>query len=197
MTEPVSLADMRQYLRLTASQTADDALIGAMITAARRACEARLNRSVIGGTRTATFAGFPSYPYYLTGQTPARAQLLMNLPGGVVTSITSISYHASDGSVVTLDPAQYEFNAGSVPAALAPIDVWPASFDRPDAVTVIYVVSPLSADDQAVVAQAMKLLVGHWFDNRGSVALDLRGTTVEMPNTVSWLLEPLRVIPFR
>ena len=197
MIEPVSLAQMRRHLRLADDQTDEDALIQSMITAARRACENKLNRSVVGTVRTATFTGFPSYPYYLTGRVPTREQLILSLPGGVITSVASISYHDSDGIVQTLDPAKFELDAAVLPAALAPVDVWPASYDRPDAVTITYVVSPLSQDDQEVVGQAIRLLVGNWYEHRESVAVDVRGVPTEMPMSVAWLLDPIRVIPFR
>lgn len=197
MAEPISLADMRIYLRLAVTQIDEDALISSMITAARRACEFRLNRSVLGETRTAVFSGFPSYPYYLDGRVPVRQQLFLALPGGTVSSVTSITYYDSANTVQTLDPLTYGINAGRLPAVLAPVSVWPASYDRSDALTVTYVISPLSVDDQAVVVMAIKLLVGHWFENRTSVAADMRGTPAEMPMSVSWMLQPMRVIPFR
>jgi hypothetical protein len=59
MTEPVALADIKTHLRLDPSATDEDAYLDAMILAARRACEARINRSVVGFSATATFDSFP------------------------------------------------------------------------------------------------------------------------------------------
>jgi hypothetical protein len=59
-------------------------------------------------------------------------------------------------------------------------------------VSIVYVVSPLGTDDLACLCHAMRLVIGNWYRNRESTQVDGRGAPAEIPQTVSWLLEPLR-----
>jgi uncharacterized phiE125 gp8 family phage protein len=197
MPEPVSLANAKQHLRLEATFNDEDDLLTGMIVAARRGCERYLNRSVIGQSRIATFTRFPIYPYVITGQLPLRDQLSLYLEGGLLASVDSVTYTDTGGVFRTIDPSTYTLDAAVVPALLTPSDVWPTAIDRPASISVAYTLAAMNTDDATTVAQAIRLLIGHWYRNRESVAVDVRGTPIELPNTVAWLLDTLRVIPFR
>ncbi|MEK9211724.1 head-tail connector protein [Sphingomonas sp. 2378] len=53
-TEPVTLASIKQDLRLDASATDDDARLARLITAARRAVERKTGRTMVGTDATMT-----------------------------------------------------------------------------------------------------------------------------------------------
>ncbi|HEY1605616.1 MAG TPA: head-tail connector protein [Allosphingosinicella sp.] len=197
MAEPVSLDDVRAYLRIDSDKTDEDAFLAAAITAARRGCEKYLNRSVIGETRTAVFSGFPLWPTYLSGQLPTREQLVLYLAGGVVQSVQSVTYVDGDGSTQTVDPESYILDLWSMPARLAPLDAWPIAADRPEAVRVAYTVASLGDDDMSAVAQAIRMLVANWYVNREAAVVDVRGVPAELPQSVRWLIDGLRIRPFR
>jgi uncharacterized phiE125 gp8 family phage protein len=69
--------------------------------------------------------------------------------------------------------------------------VWPLTAPRDDAVRLTFVAGYGGPNDvPVVIKQALKLLIGHWFDNREAVAL---GTiSKELEFTTNALLEPLR-----
>lgn len=64
------------------------------------------------------------------------------------------------------------------------------TIDRP---ATVRLVAALPEDVLPVVAQAVKLLVGHWYKHREAVGA---GGMAEMPITVQALIGPLRVVRF-
>ncbi|WBO23936.1 head-tail connector protein [Sphingomonas abietis] len=197
MTEPVSLDQLKVHLRLEEGETDEDAYLTGMIMAARRACEYQINRSVVGATDVLNLDIFPGeehspFPIIPLEACSPRSRDIC-LAGGMVASVTSVTYFDEAGAEQTLDPSTYFADLVDAPALLAPVGrSWPKTQNRPGAVTITYLVSPLTADDLATVAQAMLLLIGHWYRNRESVAVDIRGTPIELPLSVTWLLTPLR-----
>lgn len=189
MTEPVTLSQIKQHLRIEEDVTDEDAMLSAMIVAARRACEGRINRSIVGASAAVRIDAFPILP-----PTPIAAgseALDVDLPGGVVSTVSAITYLTESG-VQTLDPALYRAALGEVPARVSPVDAWPVAQESPEAIVITYVISPMSVDDLAVVTQAIKLIVGSWYRNREATAVDQKGSPVELPLSVTWLLGPLR-----
>ncbi len=195
--EPVSLEDIKQHLVLDPDDTSEDARLSSMITAARHACELRTNRSVLGGAAVLVLDGFPhqvphgglfptmSAEAYL----PDHAQI--ELSGGTVASY-EISYVDQAGVSQTLGAGDSNADLSQLPAIVRPATRWPATARRPDAVTVTFALSPLDPDKLEMVRHAIRLIVGHWYANREAVS-DSRGTPTELPLSVTWLLEPLRV----
>lgn len=197
MTEPVSLADIKVHLRLDPSETDEDDYLSALITGARRACEARIHRSIVGADLSLSLDAFPAY---LAGglmiQLPLeiwdRRQLIIELPGGTVSSVDSVTYLDAAGTQRTVDSSTYAVDLANAPARVAPLNIWPIAGPYPGAVTVAYAASVMDADDLTVVGQAIRLLIGGWYRNRESVQVDARGSPAEIPLAVTWLLEPLR-----
>ena len=56
-----------------------------------------------------------------------------------------------------------------------------------------YVVSPLDGARLELAKQAIRLIVGHWYANRETVAVDARGGTAELPMAAGWILQSLKV----
>lgn len=199
MTEPVSLDQVKAHLRLDPGETDQDDYLTLLILAARRASESALDRSVVGATDVLTLDAFPGeehepFPVIpLEARSPRSREIA--LAGGTVASVTSIAYFDQTDTAQVLDPSQFTADLADAPALLAAVDKWPQTAVRPDAVTITYLVSPLSSDDLAVVSMAMLLVIGHWYRNRESVAVDIRGTPVELPLSFTWLLGPLREWP--
>lgn len=177
MAEPVSLAEIKEHLRIDADVTDEDVTLGAMLIGARVACEAETNRSIVGSTATMHLDSFPEGSIDLTG--------------GQVTSVASVEYLAPNGDAETLPSDRYVAALGEVPGRIAPVIAWPATAAQPEAVTITYVISPLSSDHLAAVCMAIRLIVGHWYKNREAVAVDQRGVPAELPLSVNWLLRPV------
>ncbi|MGX5773496.1 head-tail connector protein [Methylorubrum zatmanii] len=153
--EPVSLTEMRTYLRLSSDETAEDALIGRLIVAARGAVEAASRRLL----RPARFR------VVLTDWPPLG---LLPLPLSPLVAVTRAALVDESGAVTDIAPG---------PIRLGP-DVWEAPClllgpDLPPLGTrtaLIEVVAGCGGDGPPVpepLLQALCLAVADGFENRG------------------------------
>jgi len=178
-TEPVSRTEAKLHLRVTT--TDDDTLIDNLITAARSAAEQYTQRAFITQTWDAKFDQFPDD--------------VIILPKPPAVSITSVKYIDTNGTQQTWASSNYRT---SIPTGLhaepARIErawgvAWPSIREVVDAVEVRFVAGYGAASAVPMeLKQAMLLLIGHWYANRESV---VTGTiTVQVPQTVQWILDP-------
>jgi uncharacterized phiE125 gp8 family phage protein len=145
-SEPVSLADMKDHLKVDVSD--DDALITIQIVAARKWMEFYCNRSIPSQTLTAKLDSFPiGDQSFIVPQSP-------------VISIASIKYIDTEGVIQTLNSSLYTVDTDSVPARIEPAygESWPSIRTQHNAITIEYVAGQSTVDDDII--QALKLLVG-------------------------------------
>ncbi|HWU03167.1 MAG TPA: phage head-tail connector protein [Novosphingobium sp.] len=188
MSEPVSLDQIKVHLRIDASGTGEDAYLGGLITAARRACEVEINQSVLGGQRKLVLDQFPhARAPALTASERNRA-VAIALPGGILANIDVIRWRTLAEGWQEMDSTSWLVSIDEVPGRVSPIDCWPEADGRAGCVVIEYTLAPLGADDLAMVVQAILLTIGHWYENRESVAVDQRGTPMELPQSAAWLL---------
>lgn len=172
---PVSLADMKEHLRVDASH--EDDLITAYISAcaASLGSEGELGQPLVTETWDEAFKN-PSEDVYLS-VLPAQ-------------SITSVSYYDRDNVQQTATLADFTLYQ-SDRWAFVRSDNWPDTFDRPDAITIRYDAGFGAAGDVPVeIVQAMKLIVAHWYQNREDAS---QATLNEIPRAASHLLGLRRV----
>lgn len=166
---PVSRVDMKEHLRVDITE--DDSLIAAYMDAALACLDDEIGRAFITQSWDESF------------QNPTRDVYLGKLP---VASLTSVKYYDADNVQQTATLSDFTLYK-SDDWAFVRSDAWPATYDRPDAITIRYVAGADEADPR--VGQAMKLIVDHWYQNRSDVsALSLK----EMPRAVAHLVEQLR-----
>lgn len=197
MAEPVDLSDIKGHLALEADDTSEDTYLSSMIVAARRACELRTRRSIVGEQRELVLPCFPGAdPINLIWAANSSLAIQpagsrdVQLAGGTVTAV-EVRYYDEDGTDVLLDSAQYFAALNLKPAALRPMASWPSAQDRPDAVRITFTISPLDGAELEMVKHAMRLIVGHWYMNREAVATNAKGSPIELPMSVGWLLNPI------
>jgi len=168
-TEPVSLAEAKEHLRIT--DTAEDTLITALITAARQWCEQWERRAYIEQSITAHYDSFGSY---------------MLLPVNPVISITSITYIDVNGITQTLDSSLYSLDSYSCPAIIYPTynASLPSVRDDVNTITVIYTAGYSTQTER--VKAAIKLLVAHLYENREQVITGIIAT--QLPLGIKHLL---------
>ncbi len=175
--EPVTLAEAKAHLRVDSSD--EDALIAAMISAAREAAEHETGRT------------FVSTPWRLTlDQFPTS----IALPMPRVTAVTQIHYVDGDGITQALNPAGYQLIADSeYEAWIEPAYgySWPAVRAQAEAVRVTYIAgwSNAAAVPQAI-KQWMLLAIGDMYASREATVI---GTIAERLSFVDRLLDPYRV----
>lgn len=177
--EPVSLPAAKLHLRVDGD--AEDALIGALIVAARQHVEAYCARALVTQTLRLTADAFPP------------AGRVLRLPRSPAAEVAGVEFVGADGVPRTWDPGLYQVDTTSEPARLlpAPGTGWPATRRQMEAVTVTYRAGQPAATVPRAITTAMLLLVGHWYANREAVSVG--GTVTEQPLTVEMLLAPYRV----
>lgn len=178
----LSVFDAKRQLRIEPQDTDQDDHIGELCAAAHRKIERELGYPVLVQTRETHLSGFPRGPIWLGG--------------GEGPSIVSIRYRDPLNAVQTLDPSAYSLDAVSRPAQVfpAPLATWPSTVCTPGAVVVEWRAGwPNPSDVPEDLIHAMKLLVGHWDQNREAVIVGAVPAVVQI--ALDDLLSQFRV-PF-
>lgn len=195
--EPVTLTEAKAHLRVTDS--ADDALISALIVAARQFAETATQRALCSQTWEKVLDSFPGpsligVPYGKAYSHPLHAILLEKCP---VQSITSIVYAAMDGSATTMPSTDYVAELASEPSRITPVfgKIWPIPLPQIGAVKVRFVAGyGAAADVPQGIKQWILLRIGALFENRAAIDFVTRGSQVVLPDAfVDSLLDPYRV----
>jgi hypothetical protein len=200
-SEPVAVADMRNFLRLPPSVVEDDALIADLITAARMECEKINDRSFCTTTWKLTLDSLPfgggglgsfALPWAGAGRRGGYGRVdrddgSVRLPMPPLIALTSIVYLDQGGVSRTLDPASVVVSAGT-PGRIAPAygTFFPFSQPRISAVAITYTAGygPDASYVPRSIVQAIRLLVSHYYEHRTSNA--------EVPDAVTNLLDSTR-----
>lgn len=204
--EPVTLDEAKLHCKV--EHPDDDALIAALISAARSIAETRLRRAIVSTTFDAVYDSFPfGGGYYnrplrqfygafpggsgatFPGFLPTNTGILQ-LPRPALQSVTSIKYLDASGSLVTLDPSAYVVNAG-VPGRVSPAygKIWPTTLPMPGAVTVRFVAGYGDASAvPAAVKAAVKMIVANLYRYRESYAVGAGNNVAEIPDGAAALL---------
>ena len=160
-TEPLSLVEAKLHCRVDV--TDDDALLTALITAARQHAESFTHRALAPQTWDLKLDAFPCGGW--------QAPIVLPMPP--TTAVTSIGYVDTAGVSQTWSAANYttEFPSGEMaaPARIVPIYgvTWPQTQRVINAVTVRFVAGYTTTPE--AVKHAMKLLIGHWYAHRETV----------------------------
>lgn len=179
--EPVSMDDAKSWLRI--SNSSSDLDIQAVILAARKKLEADTSLALINQTLTMTR---DAAPY---GRRP------WVLPVGPVSAVTSIKSYSEDDIESTVTTTVYRLDSSSQPAriVLRNGQSWPTSLRPENGLSVAFVAGygSSSVSVPANLIMAMRLLIEHWFTNRGVAIV---GTiTQEIQQGYESLIGPLRI----
>ena len=175
--EPVTLAELKEQLRIESSTTEDDTFLEGLIVSSRQAVEALLGKVLIDQTVAAKLDEFPKEEYF-------------ELPTPPVSSVTSITYYDDDNALQTLASANYSLNDYCDPQRIirnTDVD-WPTTYDRWDAITVTYQAGYATASAvPASIKAVIKMLAADIYENRGFGDSD--ATKNKMLKAASVLLE--------
>lgn len=183
--EPVTLTEAKNHLRVDLSD--DDSLISALIVAAREHAEAITRRAFITQTLKLSLDAFPANngPIYV--------------PMPPLQSVNSLKYFDTDGMEQTLtEGTDFLVDNESEPGRItpAPDTGWPATQNRPNAVSVEFVAGFGDASKVPQgIKQAILLMVGHWYENREAVTMQ-GNNAGELPMAVDSLLMMHRIWRF-
>jgi uncharacterized phiE125 gp8 family phage protein len=184
----VTMSEVYDHLRVDVTGSPGEPVDATYITTLRNAAEAYLDGySGIMGRALLTQTWVLKLDYF-----PHR----IDLPLPPLQSVSSITYLDTDGASQTLATSVYQVvNNGNSPSYICEAynQVWPTTYDQPQAVTVTFVAGWASADlVPENIALAIKLLVGEWYDNRKASS---DKSFEELPFAVRALLGPQRIQP--
>lgn len=178
--EPVTLAEAKLHCRVDSND--DDALITALIVAARQQAEDQTARALVTQKWRYDLDTFPA------------AEIDLPLPPLV--SVESITYLDNDGVRQPLATSEYSVVINQTPGVGLPAyeKTWPSSRSTPGSVQISFTAGYGAADAvPRAIKQWMLLQVGHWYATRESVNI---GNIVNELPYVDALLDPYRVIRF-
>jgi len=179
--EPLTSTEAKSWERIDGS--ADDNDITALIKAARKRVEADTSRALINQTFTWTLDRVP-------------ASNVLTIPVGPVSSVTSITSYAVDDTSSVVASSVYRLDTSSVPARIVLRDgqSWPSSLRSQNALSIVFVAGYGAASTDikdTPLIMAMRLLIEHWFSNRGAVIVG------DVPNEIQlgykFLTEPYAI----
>jgi uncharacterized phiE125 gp8 family phage protein len=178
--EPVTLAEAKIHLKID-SDTTDDLLVTALITAAREACENYTGRALIEQSWEFAFDEFCDDEIEL-----------QNPP---LSSVTSITYKDIDNVTKTLSTSVYDVDVYSVPGKifLKYGQMWPSVLDVENSILVTYKAGYGTAASSvpASIRAAMLLIIGHLYENREDVIIGRQVN--DLPKGSTFLLDPYKV----
>lgn len=175
--EPLTRAEAKAYLRI--DHDAEDALIDALIAAARRLVEAATGRALIDQTWRLTLDAWP-----LRG--------IIAAPVAPVREILSASVLAADGTPVPLPAGALTLQSDRAPALLRVDPLLAPAPAVPRAGIVVTLKAGYGPDAASVPAdlvQAVRLAVAHFFEHR-----DGPGEATALPAAALALMAPYRVV---
>lgn len=191
--EPLTLAAVKAHLRVDIDD--DDALITALITAAREVAETRTGRALMPQTWALNLDEFP--PSIRSG---SLERIMfgdpIRLPKPPIQSVTSITYVDSLNVTHTMATTDYQVDTTCEPGRIVPAFAksWPLNLLRPIAgVQVVYVCGYQDATHiPQSNLQGQLLLIGHWYENRETV-LTSGAVAKEIPLAATALFNRNRV----
>jgi uncharacterized phiE125 gp8 family phage protein len=175
-SEPITLSEAKLYLKVDNSD--EDALITALIVAARDSCERYTNMAFFTQTWEAYFDYLPT---------------LIEFNKSPIQSITKIEYYDSANTLQTLSSSLYDVDLVGSPVRIRKGKnmTYPEVYQRLNAVKITFVAGVTStAAIPEQIKLALKLTLGHFYENRQTVVI---GHSVnEVPKTAEYLLDQYR-----
>lgn len=193
--EPVSLAEAKLHLRVDFDE--DDALIQALISAARQAAEMLTQRQLVTARWRMVLDSFPGpslmgVPVGQTFTLPGHAILIPKSP---LQSVVEIRYLDMAGVSQVMPSAHYTVDKACEPARITPVfgQIWPVALPQIGAVSVTFDAGYGSAADVPEGLKSwIKLRLGSLYAHREEVASMARGRIDPLP-FVDGLLDPYKV----
>lgn len=176
-SEPLTTSEAKAWLKIEDDITADDAIVLALVTAAREYIESSTGIALY----TQTVREYlDKWPEKTNVSNPMAEFHLMRFP---VQSVTGITYLDSEGVSQTLSSSAYvvDISGKTARIGLKANETFPALRDQINAVTITYVAG---WDDTANIPEAlktaMKLLLAYFYERRADSANSFKTTAEKL-----------------
>lgn len=171
--EPLTVAELKTHLRIDVDT--EDTLLAAYLAAARAYYEQATWRALVTQTLGVRLSQWPGVDY-------------IQLPRPPLASVTSVAYVDSDGNSNTFASSNYNvyMNGEKGLIWLRDGSSWPSATLQPGpSILITYVAGDGDAEDVAELdKQAIRLLTGHFYENRENVVAVQGITVAELPMAV-------------
>lgn len=177
--EPLSLDEAKAFLRVEHND--DDALISALIAASRIHVETETRRALITQSWRIVFDDWPE-----CGRLPVRPAPLR--------ALTAARVYDVQGSAHVIDLQAFVLELGASELAFMPwVLMQPTRIAAGVELDVMVGYSDTALNVPEPLRQAMRLLIAHWYENRGLVGNDsTKGAA--LPRSVAALIAPYRML---
>jgi uncharacterized phiE125 gp8 family phage protein len=160
-TALITLAEAKEFLRIEADETAEDTLLGSLITSATVTLDGYsglLGRALIAQQWRQRFSDFPACDQ-------------LRLPLGPVSDAPTITYRDTQGGEQSFDRFHLVSTALGPAIELEDGATWPQTATRPDAVTITWTAGfgEEPADVPEIFRTVALQLIAHWYANRETV----------------------------
>jgi len=198
---PVSLAMVKDQLRLNDDDTAEDALLMGLVRAATHTVEAYLGRALITRTLRLSLDKSPDTgfaPGFRIGVRVGPLDRALELPRPPLIAVSSIVTYDDADTVTTFAASNYLIDVAREPGRVVLRNgaVWPAGADRvANAIQVTYTAGYGThvGDVPEPIRQAILMLIAQLYEHRGEDLAMLD----PMPPGARNLLSPFRVARLR
>ena len=175
--EPLSLAEAKAFLRVETA--ADDDVITVLIAGSRIHVEAQTRRALITQSWRLSFDIWPDNGRLAVLPAPVQA-------------LAAARVYDFDNAAQALDTGAFVLDKGASALIFAP---WalpaPGRLSAGIELDVTVGYGDAAIDVPEPLRQAIRLLVAHWYENRGLTAA---GATSVLPSTVAALIAPYRML---
>jgi uncharacterized phiE125 gp8 family phage protein len=175
----ITLAEAKAHLRIPSADTSEDDYVSTLISAANTYVETVCDVVLVSGT-------YQEHRGHLSNR--------MQLPVAPVISVDSVVLTNTAGTETTVSTSVYGLDSTTRPPTvrLRTDEEWPdVELGTVDPVVITFTAGYGSTDNvPSDLKHALKLLIGHWYLNRESVALGTIASKV--PQTVDALLAPYK-----
>lgn len=178
LVEPISVSEIREYLRL--EESADDALLATLITAARQWAERYTGRAFIT-------QGWRLWEHCWPQQGDS-----VELPHPQLIAVTAVTVYDDSDNAVIWNASNYLIDTADAPGRLVRriSAEWPLATRASNAIAIDYTAGyGAAADVPEPIRLAIRQLAVAWYENRG----DGDPATAGIPAIVPGLLSPYRI----
>lgn len=196
---PVSLAMVKDQLRLNEDDTAEDALLMGLIRAATETAEAFTGRALITRSLRLSLDAAPDTafePGFRIGVRPRGQDRAIELPQPPLIAVLSVVSHNDADTATTFAASNYLVDTAREPGRVVLRNgaVWPANADRAaNAIEITYTAGygTRIGDVPEPIRQAILTLIAQLYEHRGEAGDAM--TPKHLPLGARMLLAPFRI----